>query len=76
VLTEADPLEAEVKRQMLARARRTILMLDGSKFERAGLSAIVEVKTIAKVLVADATPAQLQHLAAAGVDVEEVRTAR
>jgi DeoR/GlpR family transcriptional regulator of sugar metabolism len=73
VLTEADPLEAEVKRQMLARSRSTILMLDGSKFERAGLSAIAEIKTIAKVLVADATPAQLRQLTVAGVDIEAVR---
>jgi DeoR/GlpR family transcriptional regulator of sugar metabolism len=73
ILTEADPLEAEVKRQMLARSRRAILLLDGSKFERAGLSAIAEIKTVAKVLVADATPAQVEQLASAGVEIEEVR---
>jgi DeoR family transcriptional regulator of aga operon len=72
VLTEADPLEAEVKRQMLARSRRAILMIDGSKFERAGLSAIAEIKTIATVLVAHATPAQVEQLTSAGVEIEEV----
>jgi DeoR/GlpR family transcriptional regulator of sugar metabolism len=73
ILTEADPLEAEVKRQMLARSRRAILLLDGSKFQRAGLSAIAEIKTVAKVLVAGATPAQVEQLASAGVEIEEVR---
>jgi DeoR/GlpR family transcriptional regulator of sugar metabolism len=72
VLTEADPLEAEVKRRMLVRSKSSVLMLDGSKFERVGLSAIAGVKTIAKVLVADATPGQVDRLAASGVDLEEV----
>lgn len=71
-LTEADPLEAEVKRRMLERSRTAILLLDGSKFERAGLSAITEITAVAKVLVADATPGQLALLTAAGVDMEEV----
>jgi len=73
VLTEADPLEAEVKRCMVERSRSAILMLDGSKFERAGLSAITEIRSVGKVLVADATPAQLELLTSAGVELEEVR---
>jgi DeoR/GlpR family transcriptional regulator of sugar metabolism len=73
VLTEADPLEAEVKRRMLERSRTAILMLDGSKFERAGLSAIVEIQSVEKVLVADATPGQLELLTTAGVEMQEVR---
>jgi DeoR/GlpR family transcriptional regulator of sugar metabolism len=73
MLTEADPLEAEVKRTMLQRSRSAILMLDGSKFERAGLSAITEIQRIAKVLVADATPGQLEQLTSAGIEIEEVR---
>jgi DeoR/GlpR family transcriptional regulator of sugar metabolism len=73
ILTEADPLEAEVKRQMLARSRRAILLLDGSKFDRAGLSVIAEIKTVAKVLVADATPARVEQLTSAGVEIEAVR---
>jgi DeoR/GlpR family transcriptional regulator of sugar metabolism len=73
MLTEADPLEAEVKRTMLQRSRSAILMLDGSKFERAGLSAITEIRRIAKVLVADATADQLEQLTSAGIELEEVR---
>jgi DeoR/GlpR family transcriptional regulator of sugar metabolism len=73
VLTEADPLEAEVKRLMLERSRSSILMLDGSKFERAGLSAISGIHGVGKVLVTDATPAQIELLTNAGVEMEEVR---
>jgi DeoR/GlpR family transcriptional regulator of sugar metabolism len=73
ILTEADPLEAEVKRQMLARSRCAILLLDGSKLQRAGLSAIAEMKAVAKALVAHATPAQVEQLTTAGVEIEEVR---
>jgi DeoR/GlpR family transcriptional regulator of sugar metabolism len=73
MLTEADPLEAEVKRRMVARSRTAVVMLDGSKFERAGLSAITEIQKIEKVLVTDVAPGQIELLTAAGVDVEEVR---
>jgi DeoR/GlpR family transcriptional regulator of sugar metabolism len=72
-LTEADPLEAQVKRRMLERSRSAILLLDGSKFERAGLSEITEIQNVGRVLVTDATPAQLGLLTAAGVETEEVR---
>jgi DeoR/GlpR family transcriptional regulator of sugar metabolism len=73
ILTEADPLEAEVKRRMLKRSGTTILMLDGSKFERAGLSAIAAIQSVDKVLLVDAQPAQVAFLASAGVDTEEIQ---
>ena len=72
VLTEADPLEAEVKRAMVGRSATAILMLDGSKFERAGLSAITDLRAVDVVLVADATPAQTARLKSAGVELEVV----
>ena len=72
VLTEADPLEAEVKRAMVGRSAAAILMLDGSKFERAGLSAITDLRAVDLVLVADATAAQLAPLQSAGVALEVV----
>ncbi len=71
-LTDADPLEAEVKRAMVGHAREPILLLDGSKFERAGLSAITGVLDVATVLVADAGPEHLRPLARAGVRTETV----
>jgi DeoR/GlpR family transcriptional regulator of sugar metabolism len=73
MLTEADPLEAEVKRAMVDRSRTAILMVDGSKFERAGLSAITGIREVERVLVADATPAQVAPFASAGIQMQEVR---
>src|SRR3954466_9523429 len=39
-LTDPDPLEAEIKRTMIARARQAVLLVDGSKFDRAALAQI------------------------------------
>ena len=72
VLTDANPLEAEVKRTMIERARESILLIDGSKFDQPGLSAIAPISSVDTVLVADADRAQLRSLGDAGVRVEEV----
>jgi DeoR/GlpR family transcriptional regulator of sugar metabolism len=72
VLTDANPLEAEVKRTMIERARESILLLDGSKFDNPGLSAIAPAAAVDLALVADAERGQLRSLADAGVRVEEV----
>jgi DeoR/GlpR family transcriptional regulator of sugar metabolism len=72
MLTDADPLEAEVKRAMVRQAREAVLMVDGSKFDRAGLSAVTGVLDLAAVLVADARPEQLDPLIRAGVRTEAV----
>lgn len=72
ILTDADPLEAEVKRAMIGRARDSILLVDGSKFDSAGLSAIAPVSAISTVLTADAERGQLKGLIEAGVRPREV----
>jgi DeoR/GlpR family transcriptional regulator of sugar metabolism len=72
ILTDADPLEAEVKRAMIGRARDSILLVDGSKFDSAGLSAIAPVSAISTVLAADAERGQLKGLIEAGVRPKEV----
>jgi len=72
VLTDANPLEAEVKRTMIERARESILLMDGSKFDQPGLSAIAPISSVDTVLVADADRAQLRSLGDTGVRVEEV----
>jgi DeoR/GlpR family transcriptional regulator of sugar metabolism len=72
ILTDADALEAEVKRAMVAHAREAILLIDGSKLDRSGLSAITDVVNVAAVLVADADPGALAPLTRAGVRVETV----
>ncbi len=72
VMTDANPLEAEVKRAMIDRAREPVLLIDGSKFDRPGLSAIAPVGAVSRVLVADAEPGHLRGLAESGAAVEEV----
>ncbi|MGH2948559.1 MAG: DeoR/GlpR family DNA-binding transcription regulator [Solirubrobacteraceae bacterium] len=71
VMTDANPLEAEVKRAMIDRARDPVLLIDGSKFDRAGLSAIGPVSGVSSVLVGDASREQVRSLAESGVEVNE-----
>ncbi len=71
VMTDANPLEAEVKRAMIDRARDPVLLIDGSKFDRPGLSAIGPVSAVSRVLVGGAEPAALRFLADSGVTVQE-----
>jgi DeoR/GlpR family transcriptional regulator of sugar metabolism len=72
VLTDADALEAEVKRAMLEHARGAVLLADGSKFDRAALSAIAPLTEVETVILADATRARVRSIAQAGVEVVEV----
>ena len=72
VLTDANPLEAEVKRTMIERARESILLIDGSKFDQPGLSAITPIGAVSTVLVAGGGAEHLRSLSAAGVRFEEV----
>jgi DeoR/GlpR family transcriptional regulator of sugar metabolism len=72
-LTEADPLEAEVKRAMAGRSRETVLLLDGSKFERVGLGRVAELDGVGTALVVDVPPERLAQLRAAGIRIEEAR---
>ncbi|MDO9407456.1 DeoR/GlpR family DNA-binding transcription regulator [Patulibacter sp.] len=51
-LTDADPLEAEVKRTMISQATTATLLVDGGKLDRRGLSVIGPVSTCSDVLVA------------------------
>ena len=46
VITDADPLEAEVKRAMIAARASRVLLVDGSKFDRPGLSVIAPVGAV------------------------------
>jgi DeoR/GlpR family transcriptional regulator of sugar metabolism len=71
-LTDPDALEAEIKRAMIRRARRSVLMVDGSKFDRPALSVIAEATDLATVLAADVPEAALRHLGRTGVDVRSV----
>jgi DeoR/GlpR family transcriptional regulator of sugar metabolism len=72
ILTDANPLEAEVKRTMIERARDSILLIDGSKFDNPGLSAIAPIGAVDTVLIAGGDREHLSALAAAGVRYEDV----
>lgn len=56
VMTDADPLEAEVKRAMLEQAEQRVLLLDGSKLTARGRQAIAPLDTVTEILAEDLTP--------------------
>jgi DeoR/GlpR family transcriptional regulator of sugar metabolism len=77
VLTDADPLEAEVKRTMIDHADRSYLLVDESKLDTRALSRIASVDQLAGVVVHGARAeylawlrAKIPELAVAG-DVPE-----
>jgi DeoR/GlpR family transcriptional regulator of sugar metabolism len=74
-LTDADALEADVKRTMIAHARDAVLLIDGSKLNVRGLVAIAPLSQIAVVLATDITLEQAALLERAGTSVEIVRSA-
>ncbi len=71
-LTEANPLEPEVKRAMIRQVASPVLLVDGRKFERQGLSVITHVREVEVVLAADAPEDWVVALAEAGVEVRGV----
>jgi DeoR/GlpR family transcriptional regulator of sugar metabolism len=75
-LTDPDPLEAEVKRGMIERARQAVLLIDGSKLDRPALTEITTVERVGVVLAADVEEPALKRLLRAGIDVRPVWRAR
>ena len=71
-LTDADPMEAEVKRAMIRQSAEPVLLVDGRKFERRGLSVIAHVSELSLVMAADARQDHIEALAGLGVVVESV----
>ena len=71
-LTEANPLEAEVKRAMIRQATNPVLLVDGRKFERQGLSVVTHVSEVSLVMTADARPAYVEKLKDLGVAVQSI----
>jgi DeoR/GlpR family transcriptional regulator of sugar metabolism len=68
-LTDADPLEAEVKRAMIAHAEEAVLLVDRTKLSARGLSAIGPVTELASVIAHGVRSSDLAPLRAAGVVV-------
>jgi DeoR/GlpR family transcriptional regulator of sugar metabolism len=71
-LTDPDPLESEVKRAMIKRARHAVMLIDGSKFDRPALTQIAHVGEIGLILAADVDEASLKPLVRAGIEVRRV----
>lgn len=72
VMTDADDLEAEVKRAMLAQAQESILLVDGSKLAVRGQNAIASVGALSGVLAEGLDGPALDALRATGVAVRAV----
>ena len=68
-LTDPDLLEAQVKRAMIEHCEEPVLIVDGSKFEKRGLSVVTHVSKLSRVLAADAPEDRLEELALTGVEV-------
>lgn len=72
VLTEADPLEAEVKRAMIAQSTRTTVLLERSKLSARGLSEIARVADVSSVVAYGVTAGELEPLQAPGVELKVI----
>jgi DeoR/GlpR family transcriptional regulator of sugar metabolism len=72
VLTDADSLEAEVKRTMLRHATDPVLLIDQSKLESRGLSVIAPVAEVSRILTCGVEEDELAPLAALGVALHTV----
>jgi DeoR/GlpR family transcriptional regulator of sugar metabolism len=71
-LTDADPLEAEIKRAMIAHAEEAVLLADRSKLTARGLNVIGRVDDLTGIITDGPLPGALRAQAeAAGLAVEE-----
>jgi DeoR/GlpR family transcriptional regulator of sugar metabolism len=66
-LTDADPLEAEVKRAMIAHAQTAVLLATPQKFEDRGLAVVAPLEDVDVAYVTDPTPDAVRLLEAHGV---------
>ena len=71
-LTDPDPLEADVKRAMIRRARTVILVAVAKKFDERGLSVIAGADRIHAAYLADPPAEGVDTLEVAGVEVNKV----
>lgn len=72
VMTDADELEAELKRSMIAQSHETVLLVDGSKLSVRGQNAIAHVRELTSVLAEGLSEPDLDALRATGVAVRSV----
>ena len=72
MLADADALEAEVKRAMIAQAREPILLISASKLAARGLNAIGPVTDLSQILAHGVSEDELKPLRALDVPVRVV----
>jgi DeoR/GlpR family transcriptional regulator of sugar metabolism len=72
VITDADPLEAEVKRSMIEHAETVTLLVDRSKLGIRGLAVIEQLRKLDLILASGFTKDELDQLAVHGVDIKAV----
>ncbi len=68
-LTDADVLEAEVKRAMVGRAQDAVLLIDGTKLSSRGLSVITHITHVGHVVAAGLDAADVAQLRSYDVPV-------
>ncbi len=73
VLTDADPLEAEVKRMMIAQASHPVLLIDRSKLTARGLNAIAPASELSLVIAHGTEQDELRILLESGVAVRRLK---
>ena len=71
-LTDADPLEAEVKRTMLEHAAEPVLLIDQSKLESRGLAVVAHISDVGRVMTCGIDDQELTPLIALGVRLQQV----
>lgn len=71
-LTDPDPLESEVKRAMIEHAENPVLLIEGAKLQKRGLSVITHASELSLALVADAPERGLKSLEDTGVETRSV----
>jgi DeoR/GlpR family transcriptional regulator of sugar metabolism len=72
VMTDADELEAELKRTMIGQSQETVLLVDGSKLSVRGQNAIAHVRELTSVLTEGLAGPELETLRATGVAVTSI----
>jgi DeoR/GlpR family transcriptional regulator of sugar metabolism len=71
-LTDADPLEAEVKRSMIAQAARSTVLVDRSKLSVRGLSLVAEASAVSRIVAHGLSSAEASALNAAGAALQVI----
>src|SRR3954453_17944005 len=72
MLTDADPLEAELKRTMIEQAGDSVLLIDASKLSTRGLSVIAPVSDVSTTLACGLSDAESDALRLGGTSVVAV----